>query len=469
MRRALLLGCALATAGFTVVRDSDSLEPILWTSNTITVVVHDGMSSAENTAAQNSLTAWSSVGCSGFQLQYGGTGGAGDAQDGTNRISFLTSGWPGGSGVVGLTTRYRSAGSPDTWNEADIILNADPGSGATWTWSTDGRVGAYDVQSTVTHELGHVVGLMHTPSPEATMYFGGRRARTMWRTLHADDIAGICYLYPAGTFSCTTDDECPLFDNFYGGTDQRTVCSGGNCVVGGSDVYGDACYDGGDCQSGNCLKGLDLAPGIDPGFCTQGCGSCPDGDLCDGACHLGYDDCVVDSDCDSNWFCPMDLDGRFRCLRLCQTTGDHCDTGDPRTEGMVCHHNEDGPGFCRLPGPRGDGTTCDHGYDCASLICAGLGVQPVCVGGVGQDGSPPEDGAPQQDGAPAQDGVPQGDPATAADGATLGDGYAPSGDSDNGAVTGGCACSEKGDSYLFLFVACFALSRRLRPLFHRAG
>jgi hypothetical protein len=316
---------------------------------------------------------------------------------------------------------------------------------------------------------------MHTPSPEATMYFGGRRGRTMWRTLHEDDLAGICYLYPSGTFSCTADDQCPLFDNFYGGDYQRTRCNGGSCVVGGSGVYGDDCFDAPGCQSGTCLKGLDAAPGMDPGFCTQSCGSCPDGDLCKGGlCYLGYDDCETDADCTalygSNWFCPMDLDGRFRCLKLCLTTATHC-TGQPELSGTVCHHNEGGsPGFCRVPGAGASNDACEDGYDCASLFCAGLGVQPVCVGtpivppddGSPIDGAPPPDGGGPGDSAVPGDSASPGDPGgdpIAGDPVDFGDGGSTA-DADEGVVTGGCACSSERGRSLLWFVPLLAIWRR---------
>ncbi len=108
--------------------------------------------------------------------------------------------------------------------DADIELN-----GVYQHFQTDGsfRIGAYDVANTVTHELGHVLGLDHTcydgslperpvddqgrPIPDcvpasalpeeirtATMYPFAAPGETDKTTLEADDIRGVCEVYPPG-------------------------------------------------------------------------------------------------------------------------------------------------------------------------------------------------------------------------------------------------------------------------------
>jgi hypothetical protein len=66
--------------------------------------------------------------------------------------------------------------------------------------------GAYDFASIVTHEVGHFLGMAHSNNPQATMAPQYTNGRYTLRTLTADDIAGICSIYPPdGTRRVGTD------------------------------------------------------------------------------------------------------------------------------------------------------------------------------------------------------------------------------------------------------------------------
>lgn len=67
----------------------------------------------------------------------------------------------------------------------------------------------YDLESVVTHELGHLLGLGESADPAATMYARTPRGSREARTLDADDRAGIAALYPTlpptlEAYGCTT-------------------------------------------------------------------------------------------------------------------------------------------------------------------------------------------------------------------------------------------------------------------------
>jgi hypothetical protein len=54
----------------------------------------------------------------------------------------------------------------------------------------------FDLQSVLTHEIGHFIGLDHSPDPDATMFAGYDEGSTNLRTLEADDVAAACAVYP---------------------------------------------------------------------------------------------------------------------------------------------------------------------------------------------------------------------------------------------------------------------------------
>ncbi|HEY1088101.1 MAG TPA: myxosortase-dependent metalloprotease, MXAN_2677/MXAN_2678 family [Archangium sp.] len=62
---------------------------------------------------------------------------------------------------------------------------------------------ATDVQNTTTHELGHLLGLSHSPSSSSTMSFRASAGELSKRTLDADTARFVCDVYPAGAAAKT--------------------------------------------------------------------------------------------------------------------------------------------------------------------------------------------------------------------------------------------------------------------------
>ncbi|HEX8457245.1 MAG TPA: matrixin family metalloprotease [Pyrinomonadaceae bacterium] len=79
--------------------------------------------------------------------------------------------------------------------EADIIINSRQ------KFSTDGSPGTYDLESTLTHEVGHLLGLDHSAMPGAVMREGQAindhtgRSHLPGRELGEDDRAGARSIY----------------------------------------------------------------------------------------------------------------------------------------------------------------------------------------------------------------------------------------------------------------------------------
>jgi len=207
-------------------------------------------------AARQSFAVWSAPACTDLQFVDEGTtprydiGYALDAADNVNLVVWrestckaaapagadcfkeggcnnLYNCWEGSLETIALTTTTFNNRTGEVL-DADIELN-----GAGFVFSTgDGPACpnppprpakscvATDVRNTLVHEVGHVVGLDHPDlSPELTVDHTHDRETTMFssaslgdtnkRTLHQDDVDGLCAIYPLGekTQACLRPDD----------------------------------------------------------------------------------------------------------------------------------------------------------------------------------------------------------------------------------------------------------------------
>lgn len=148
----------------------------------------------DESAILSSAAAWNGAGAL-WSFAWGGvtTAGTGTCSS-AGRDGQNTVGWAPqpGSTLAMTCTWYTSGGPPLPAREFDMEI--DPG----WSWTTGTPIKA-DLQSVVTHEFGHALGLGHPPHaecPGAVMcetYLRG----SLTRELQADDIAGLVAIYGA--------------------------------------------------------------------------------------------------------------------------------------------------------------------------------------------------------------------------------------------------------------------------------
>jgi transcriptional regulator CtsR len=143
----------------------------------------------EGAAVQAAAATWNAAGAQ-FSFSYAGTTTATTASyDGVNEIMWRNF---GSGGTIALTTTWYYT-SNNNIVECDIEFNDY------YTFSTASTPpsGQYDVQTIALHEFGHFLMLddLYNAADSAKVMYGYGSPGTTKRALHADDIAGIRYIY----------------------------------------------------------------------------------------------------------------------------------------------------------------------------------------------------------------------------------------------------------------------------------
>jgi hypothetical protein len=152
-------------------------------------------------AIVQAFDAWSGVDCGGgtppsidlLQLRDVACAQSGYDPNGPNsNVVYCTdNGWTGG-GNIDSTLALTTVSCSDSGQilEANMAINSA---------RNDFTVGDQGVQtdlvSIVTHEVGHFLGIAHSPYPSAVMYYSYETG-SLKRTLQPDDIAAVCAIYP---------------------------------------------------------------------------------------------------------------------------------------------------------------------------------------------------------------------------------------------------------------------------------
>ena len=316
---------------------------------------------------RNAYARWvtPNVGCTSWSSTYNGTfltpagQAAANGGDGQNLIIFLGGRdigwlWPHDAATLALTTTTYYTGTGEIF-DGDMEINND------FSWKAAGegnQATGYDLESVVTHEAGHFLGLSHTPASTAVMYasFSPGEVRANLSAADQDDVCGV---YPGtappsqiGTF-CAGDQNCggtyPFCRSLAGSTSGAKICT--------RECTAEDCPTGYSCQNSSPAGTTGKACLVRPGS----------SDLCRF--------CASDQEC-STGLCAYDDQGHRWCTISCQQaadcgTGYQCTpTGTPNLS--VCQPLNANGNTCNstdIPGFTGQCTSdaqCSVGYGCVT-------------------------------------------------------------------------------------------------------
>jgi len=211
--------------------------PLFWASNCVTVSVQADAAPKQHVdydtakaSVERAFAAWMAVTCSDLppsitvtvdgpvqcnQSEYNPDRGN------ANIVLFREDEWPypGGQDALGVTFINFDPKSGEIW-DVDIEVNA-----VAEPLSVEPAADDVDLDSLLTHEAGHLLGLAHTQDKAATMFPGYSPGSTSLRTLGYDDVSGLCEIYPGSRV--TTSTSCVPRHGFSAlcGADQPTPVS----------------------------------------------------------------------------------------------------------------------------------------------------------------------------------------------------------------------------------------------------
>lgn len=313
-------------------------------------------------AVQLGYEAWNEITCSYLVWSFAGRteNQAWGSGDGENVVSWRESSWDDSPAALAITSSI-FGGLQNALQDTDIKFNGFHHSWADVSAGV-GSAGGTDVASVSAHEVGHALGLGHSNIAGSTMWPSTGPGDPSGRSLGADDIAGVCALYPNGG-EVPEPDMDPM-------------------VMPGTAMFGEDCFSERCVESLFCLNdGRDLYCSKS---CTPGDSSCGEGYYCaylsgggGGACVRGDDPrsdaagfgevCGQGTQCQDGLLCVSDADAVY-------CTGP-CASGMCPTD-YFCVELQDGGSICARGEPEmqadlpGMGEPCtDRGFCASDLFC----------------------------------------------------------------------------------------------------
>jgi uncharacterized protein (TIGR02145 family) len=213
------------------------------------------------TAVRAAFNTWAAISTSTIKFTDGGTTTSkyANATDGVNLVSFEDDQFPFSYGVLAVAAKTLQV-DPVTnvaqIIDADIVVNPDFVNDIKYNLGILDNAknkGYFDIQSVITHEIGHVLGLLHSPVVGATMFFT-MGSGTNVRTLEQDDISWASYGYPSSTYNTN-----------YGSISGNITYGYGGQPVAGAIVYAISTSRRDSVHAYSDAQGNYLVPGLIPG------------------------------------------------------------------------------------------------------------------------------------------------------------------------------------------------------------
>src|SRR4029079_13354535 len=110
-------------------------------------------------------------------------------------------------GVDGTLAKTSVTYNDDTGEIYDADIAVDTANNTVTITDEPGKI-QYDLQAIMTHEVGHFIGIAHSPLSAAVMFASYSPGSITQRKLHPDDVKAVCAIYPStADLDCNTEPK----------------------------------------------------------------------------------------------------------------------------------------------------------------------------------------------------------------------------------------------------------------------